>query len=67
MTDVARGPSRFLPKLIFSSGRLEVSTRPDGAIRLDWVGDTHNDELDRDEVSRLVAKLHKWQRESGDR
>lgn len=54
----------FLPKLIFSSKRLEVSTRPNGAIRLDWTsGLSDTEELDRDEVVRLIAKLAKWQAE----
>lgn len=55
----------FLPKLIFSSRRLEVSTRPDGAIRLDWTsGLSDTEELDAAEVARLIGKLTKWQQEA---
>lgn len=64
MSDIARGPAAFVPKLIFSSRRLEVSTRPDGAVRLDWIGAISTDELDPSEVTRLVEKLTKWQQEA---
>lgn len=54
----------FLPKLIFSSQRLEVSTLPSGAVRLDWIGALNKDELDPEETARLIQKLTDWQRES---
>lgn len=64
MSEIARGPDKFVPKLIFSTPRIEVSTRPDGAVRLDWISEFKTDVLSRDEVDRLVKKLTKWQEES---
>lgn len=63
MTAITRTPG-FLPKLIFSTQRLEVSTRPGCAIRLDWIGATGTEELDASEVARLIGKLTKWQTEN---
>ncbi len=64
-TFVGRGPDKFVPKLIFASasGRTEVSTRPDGAIRIDLIS-AHKDEITPDEVSRLIARLNAWQEEA---
>ena len=60
----ARTPG-FLPKLIYSSprGRIEVSTRPDGAVRFDMVAGT-TEELDAGEVLRLIDRLHRWELEA---
>ncbi len=65
MSVVAQGPNKFTPKLIYSSprGRFEVSTRPDGGIRIDHVAGS-NDELDAGEVMRLMDRLHSWLIES---
>lgn len=65
MSFVAQGPKKFVPKLVYSSprGRFEVSTRPDGGVRIDNVVGS-SDELDAGEVMRLMDRMHQWQLES---
>lgn len=57
-----QGPEQFVPKLIFASksGRTEISTRPNGAIRIDLVA-KNTDQLAPDEVARLIERLTAWQ------